>query len=638
MPGKGLALTMVLLLAGTAAAAPTSENPDRLLAQAEQLNGKDDRAGLELVRQALADPGLSGARRAHADAVRCWLTVNVAIDDVETLASRDLPEVERVGDPATISDLRACRGYAREQAGDLARAAQDYEVGMLMGQRAKDPAMIAQAAVLRGELRYSIGDTSNALADLQLAYRLETQRKNAGKAAYALNAIANLYADVRVGEYDTALKYYRQLLALHQAAGDKGEEATAWFNIASTLDHAGNLDGAVDAFRQALRIQIPLGDPGETAEVRRALGVSLVKQGRTAEAMALFDQALAGFQAAKDEQGLAATRLSRAVGLRQSGRMAEANADFAVARDYFTRHANPRFLEKIEAEQALAWVAVGDWKAAYGARVAQLAHRDELAARLKREATTRMRVAFDTDRTEAENRALERENLLKQQALETARRIERLQRVVIALIALLALLLAWMIVRALRTSRRMRELALTDELTRLPNRRHVFDIADRTSSAAHQAAAPWSVLALDIDHFKSINDRFGHDAGDKVLARVAAACAKAVRAHDVVGRIGGEEFLVVLPRASLQDACEVGERIRAAVAALVHDDIQPGLRTTISVGAAQSRDDDKSAGALAKRADACLYVAKTGGRNRVVGEAPEADEASGTPGEAGSTP
>ena len=137
-------------------------------------------------------------------------------------------------------------------------------------------------------------------------------------------------------------------------------------------------------------------------------------------------------------------------------------------------------------------------------------------------------------------------------------------------------------------------------------------------------AGPWSVLALDIDHFKSINDRFGHDAGDKVLARVAKACSGAIRAHDVVGRIGGEEFLVVLPRASLAEACEVGERIRRAVEAVRHDDIQPRLTVTISVGAAQSRPDDNGAGALAKRADECLYAAKTTGRNRVIGELPTA--------------
>jgi len=615
------AVLLALLAASACASEPaTPGDPAALVARAESLQDSDDRAALALVEQALANPRFDGVGRSKAVALRCWLTVSVASDKVETVAATDLREVERSGDAKAASELHACRGYARAQGNDLARAAQDYEAAFAAGRRAHDAGAVAQASVLRGELRYLIGDTANALVDLQLAYKLQQQRGNTVRANYALNAIANLYADEHVGEYDKALAYYRQLLAAHQAAHKAGEESTAWFNIASTLDHKGDLKGAVEAYHKSLDIELARGDPDQIADVQRALGVSLVKLGRMDAAMPLFGQAIARYGFAKDEQGIAATRLSRAVALRKLGRLADANADFAAARDYFTRKPNPRFLEKIEAEQAQAYAAAGDWQHAYAALAAQIAHRDELAARLKQEATTRLRVAFDTEKTESENRALEQSNALKEQALGSARRIGSLQRAVTALSIAISLLLAWMIVRARRTARRMRTLALTDELTRLPNRRHVFDIASRASDAAHEVSAPWCVLALDIDHFKSINDRFGHDAGDKVLVRVAKACADAVRRHDVVGRIGGEEFLVVLPRSGLKEACDVAERIRKSVEALVHDDIEPGLRTTISIGAAQSRPDDKGVGSLAKRADECLYAAKTSGRNRVVAE------------------
>ncbi len=608
--------------AGAWQAATPESTPSQLIARAESLQDKDDVAALAIVRKALVHPRIEPPERARGIALRCWLTVSVAIDDVPALATSDLGEAERMGDAKAISELRACRGYAREQANDLANAAQDYEVALAMGRRAEDSAAIAQASVLRGELRYLIGDTANALTDLQFAYRLQKQRGNQTRARYALNAIANLYADEHVGEYDKAIDYYRQLLAAHQANRDIGEESTTWFNIASTLDHKGDLKGALVAYGKSLEIELRRGDQDEIASVRRALGVALVKLGRMDEAMPLFDQAVAQFRGTNDDEGVAAARLSRAVALRKLGRLPAANEDLAAARDYFTRHANPRFLEKIESERALAYAAAYDWQRAYAASVAQIAHRDELAARLKQETTTRMRVAFDTEKTENENRTLEQINAQSAQSLEASRRIESLQRIAILLGIGISLLLVWMIARAMRTSRRMRALALTDELTRLPNRRHVFEIADRASGAAHETSAPWCVLALDIDHFKSINDRFGHDAGDKVLVCVAKACGAAVREHDVVGRIGGEEFLVVLPRTRLAEACEVGERIRQAVEALAHNDIQPGLRVTISIGAAQSQPGDKGVGSLAKRADDCLYAAKTSGRNRVVSAIP----------------
>ena len=611
--------------AGAMQARSADATPARLVAQAEALQAKDAAAGLALVQKALADPRMDAATHRKAIPLRCWLAADAAIGKVPAFAAGDLPDAERLGEQTVISELHACRGYARDEAGDESGAARDFEAALAAGERAGDAAAIAQASVLRGELRYELGDTARALADLQLAYRIQQQRKDRSRANYALNAIANLYADERVGEYDKALDYYRQLLAGDQAAHDEREESTAWFNIASTLEHKGDLEGAVGGYRKSLEIEMRRGDADKVASVRRAYGVALVKLGRMGEAMQLFDQALARFRRSGDDEDVAAASLSRAVAFRKLGKLQDANADLAVARGYFTRNRNLRYLEKIESEQALSYAAAGDWRDAYAALSTQLAHRDELAAQLRQETTARMRIAFDTEKTETENRALEQVNAQRAESLASTRHIAALQRVIIALSAAIMLLLGWLVVRAWRMSQRMRVLAMTDELTRLPNRRRVLEIAHQAAGASHQESAPWSVLALDIDHFKSINDQYGHDAGDKVLARVANACKGAVREYDVVGRIGGEEFLVVLPRARLREACEVAERVRRAVEALVHEDIAPGLKTTISIGVAQSEPDDSTVGSLAKRADDCLYAAKSSGRNRVVSEAPSGD-------------
>ncbi|MBS0460946.1 MAG: tetratricopeptide repeat protein, partial [Proteobacteria bacterium] len=355
-------MTVALAAPATACAFAQAQTPTQWVTQAEALQNKDDPAALKLVERALGDARLQGHDRSKALGLRCWLTASTAIGKVEDVSTRDLPLVERIGDAKAMSELYACRGYAREQGNDLAGAARDYDAAMAAGQRAGDAAAIAQAAVFRGEVRYEVGDTTDALADLQLAWRLQTQRGDAERANYALNAIANLYADPRVGEYDKALVYYRQLLALHEAANNPREVATAWFNIAATLDHKGDQVGAVAAYRKVLAIDVARNDVDSLAEVRRALGVSLVKLGRFDEAMALFDQSIAGFHAVSDDEGVAAARLSRAIGLRRMGRIDAANADFAAARAYFTRNANPRYLDKIEGEQALSYAAAGDWR------------------------------------------------------------------------------------------------------------------------------------------------------------------------------------------------------------------------------------------------------------------------------------
>ncbi|HEX5726278.1 MAG TPA: GGDEF domain-containing protein, partial [Longimicrobiaceae bacterium] len=172
-------------------------------------------------------------------------------------------------------------------------------------------------------------------------------------------------------------------------------------------------------------------------------------------------------------------------------------------------------------------------------------------------------------------------------------------------------------VRQLRSARTLRVTALTDELTGLPNRRHLWRVAGDQVRAARRQGAGFAVLAMDIDRFKAINDSYGHDAGDAVLRRVAEGVRASLREVDTVGRVGGEEFVAILPGAGTAAATEVAERLRASVEGLDFSDLHPALRVTLSVGATVWRAEDAGVAATLKRADESLYRAKSLGRNRV---------------------
>ncbi len=161
-------------------------------------------------------------------------------------------------------------------------------------------------------------------------------------------------------------------------------------------------------------------------------------------------------------------------------------------------------------------------------------------------------------------------------------------------------------------------LATVDALTGLPNRRHFLDRAERELNRAQRRDIPLSVIYLDIDHFKAVNDRFGHGVGDAVLQTVAGALNGSLRPYDVVGRLGGEEFAVLLPNAALEAAKTVSQRIleRVRTQETPTGDGDP-VRVTISGGVAQFRPDESIEAALA-RADAALYEAKRGGRDQMV--------------------
>lgn len=158
--------------------------------------------------------------------------------------------------------------------------------------------------------------------------------------------------------------------------------------------------------------------------------------------------------------------------------------------------------------------------------------------------------------------------------------------------------------------------ARTDFLTGAANRLHFMETAERLWLRAQRDGAPISILMIDIDHFKRINDTYGHLAGDEALRVFAACCCDALRPSDLFGRLGGEEFAAVLPRADLPGAREAAERLRAAVAALETRVSGVKLHITVSIGVAQSTGDDRLDDAIA-RADAALYVAKQSGRDQV---------------------
>jgi diguanylate cyclase len=165
---------------------------------------------------------------------------------------------------------------------------------------------------------------------------------------------------------------------------------------------------------------------------------------------------------------------------------------------------------------------------------------------------------------------------------------------------------------------RLRHIAGTDELTGITNRRRFFELAEQELRRARRDATPLALCMVDIDLFKHLNDRHGHAVGDRVLTAVAACCQTVLRDSDIIGRYGGEEFVIALPLANLHTATRIAERLRQEVAGLSLPELGDASRLSVTVGislveAGESRLD----GAL-MRADEALYQGKARGRNRVV--------------------
>ena len=172
----------------------------------------------------------------------------------------------------------------------------------------------------------------------------------------------------------------------------------------------------------------------------------------------------------------------------------------------------------------------------------------------------------------------------------------------------------------LKKTKRLQELTVIDELTRVNNRRNFFELAEKEAKRAQRSqTSTATVMMLDIDHFKSINDTYGTDIGDSVLFETAQSCLRTIRAMDLFGRIGDEEFALVMPNTELEAGLAVAERIRkASEAQSLKDSNGNTVRATLSIGLTVADLAKVPFNTILKNADAALYLAKELGRNRVV--------------------
>lgn len=164
------------------------------------------------------------------------------------------------------------------------------------------------------------------------------------------------------------------------------------------------------------------------------------------------------------------------------------------------------------------------------------------------------------------------------------------------------------------------EVASKDYLTQIPNRRCFFEMGEKTFHSSHVNKTDFTVLFLDIDFFKKVNDELGHDVGDEILKLIANVLKKSIRTSDLLARMGGEEFAIILPKTGINAGLLISENIRQIVEKTTYSYKNNDISVTISIGLAQRTLPDITLSDVLKRADYALYKAKKSGRNKCVAE------------------
>jgi diguanylate cyclase (GGDEF)-like protein len=469
--------------------------------------------------------------------------------------------------------------------------------------------------VLRGGIRSLQGDQALALGDFlaaqsiydraRLRRRAETNLLNIGMAYRRMGFQSQALVYLRESEgYARRLDSYPDLYSALMQEGYAYEEqqqgAAAVRTFTEALALAQRSDGIDRGYAHLGLANAWLASKdatralAEVAQARRDLAVD-----QTSEHEPMLDQT----------EGLALAML---------GRHRAAIAAFDRAEPLMRAQDTPRYLVLLHRARAASEEAINDPRAA----LADLHAYEALSSRLQREAegqqVTLWRMRFDVGRRDLERARLDLERRRRDQQIRALEQQRPWRRLVLALGALLLLALAALALAQWREGQRLRHLALSDALTGLANRRQILRLAQQAVRDARRDGAPLSLVMLDLDHFKQINDRHGHAAGDAALTRVGDAFAQVLRRHDHLGRSGGEEFLALLPATDATEAAAIAERLRLAVAAIDLRDIAAGLQVRVSAGVATLADGDRRLQDLLQRADAALYRAKADGRDRVI--------------------
>ncbi|WCB92230.1 hypothetical protein DSM104299_00920 [Baekduia alba] len=536
----------------------------------------------------------------QTDAVAAWAQLDqarAAYHEDPTGAMAVALRAERVGneadDPALRGRALALQTLITIHGGGL-RAGFALAAGAEVdAEAAQHPVTTVEVAAMGAHLAFFSGSFREALRHAERCVAVADTTDDDVLRIFARRQSCMVFGNLDVPEWPARLD---ELLALTMGAGDRWEEAISRNDLAHLTMVRGDDAGALAEVARGMAVAEALAPRN-----RFALGVLSCTRadihlagGRPMEALGDARGAMAHLCAQGEPNpyifGMSVCAEVRALLALERVDEASASGRAGVARLHRTV---PQIRAMILQDISAALRAGGRAEEAYDA-LAEAAELERLAFRELTELHRdfeRAVAEHGVARTEADALAaknLELERTVAQLA-DAHRELEELQG-------------------------RLREQAERDWLTGLFNRRYLAGVLER-ADAHGDDDAPLSVAALDLDHFKAINDRFGHEVGDQVLARAARLLEATVRATDVVARTGGEEFVVVMLGTSAADAVACAERLRAAIADAPWHAVAPGLEITASIGvvsAHATRTDE-----LVRLADRRLYAAKEAGRNRV---------------------
>lgn len=498
-------------------------------------------------------------------------------------------------------------GRAREGEHEVAKA-------IRWAERNQSNELLVYAYSVAGYMRLTLSETDEALSSFQKGYRLaeETSLRLSPADFSGMIALVYEYRD----EPSLAIPYFEEAQTYYRQTDQRLELANTLFGLGRSHLKLEHTEKGLQLLVESARLALDIQDIQGAAYSYQQISEQLIKAGQLEEAKSYLDDALQLFEDAQNPyQQIGVLLLQARISLIESNHenaLSLIKAAEGIAQgDAFLPHQI-----QINHLKAEAFAARNDYEDAYTLLLAM--HDDE--QRLQREKNSqrlmKLKTAFDTEKQRTQNALLQEQNLRQQAELEQEREQQRYTAIVVSLLLVISLLLLWQHRISKRHQIRLESLANHDGLTGLLTRRKTLEDTEQQLNLAHRHDEDISLAVLDLDYFKQINDQHGHQAGDDVLKSFAALARQTFRSTDILGRVGGEEFLFVFPHTSVEDARKLLLRFSESVKDIPAMINREALTLSVSIGLI-SGEQAKTPSALMALADEALYEAKEAGRDRI---------------------
>ena len=559
-------------------------------------------------------------RRSHMlDRLRCTLVYATEPEAGIRFSDEKITAAIARNDHEALADYYVCRYYLYSQLGQTELAEQNAQLSYQAALDSENPLSTAISLALLADIASYRGHFADAIQYYIEAYQLQ---RGLGYRPYISDLVLAIAATYRrMGLNQDALNYIEQAEQEFPLPDDPFRKALIMHEKAYSYVELGQYELALSLFEQSKAVYQQLNEPlwQSYSKVNMVWVNNLLQRYDVALKLAteahneLSNQNSNDLSASATYRGLLA--LYHAETLLALGNTTEAIETLTTAEQQLKTDNNPRYLLLLYYTQAQALSAAGQFQQAYQ-QLWQYVSLNRLQSRQSREQHSNvLRVQFDSARQQQRNEQLNAEKALAQQHISTLQLAQRWQYAALTLIVLLVIILLAFAVSLKKRNRKLHRLAMTDELTQIANRRRIMMQAEQQRVKAIDTGLPLCFLILDLDHFKQVNDKYGHDVGDTVLQQMCMTVTAMLREQDHFGRTGGEEFLIVLPDTNSVAAYSIAERLRRAIADVSFTDTPGKMRVTCSIGLSQFKPDEPLNASLS-RADDALYQAKAAGRDQ----------------------